>query len=376
MKTLPFAHLPDIQFVDTDAETCRNLVITGFEKATGRTLYPGNPDRLFLEGLAYVLALFAGQVDFAGRQSLVAYAEKGHLDHLGMESDTPRLGMLPATTTLRFSLAGPLGWSVEVLGGTRVSTQDRKVVFITDAYAEIPAGKLYVDIPATAMSAGAAANGLVPGQVNAMVDTCPYITSAVNIARTESGADQEADDNYRQRISGARESYTCAGPRGQYEDLVKRVHKDIVDAGVYSPTPGTVGICPIMRNGALPSDKVLEAIRAALSPDHVRPLTDTVIVHAPEEVPYSIEYRWYLVKDSAPLAGSISAAVATAVEEYVQWQHSKPGRDINPDELRNRIKLAGAKRVEMSSPEFHKLEPYQIARVTMRNGRFGGLEDE
>lgn len=127
----------------------------------------GNPDRLFLEGLAYVLALFAGQVDFAGRQSLVAYAEKGHLDHLGMESDTPRLGMLPATTTLRFSLAGPLGWSVEVLGGTRVSTQDRKVVFITDAYAEIPAGELYVDIPATAMSAGAAANGLVPGQVNA-----------------------------------------------------------------------------------------------------------------------------------------------------------------------------------------------------------------
>lgn len=376
MKTLPFANLPEIQFVDTDAETCRNMVITGFEKATGRTLYPGNPDRLFLEGLAYVLSIFAGQVDFAGRQGLVAYAEKGHLDHLGAESDTPRLDMLPAVTTIRFSLAGSLGWPVEILGGTRVSTKDRKVVFMTDAYAEIPAGELYVDVPATAMNAGSAANGLVPGQVNSLVDNRPYIVSAVNIARTESGADQEADDDYRQRIPGARESYTCAGPRGQYEDLVKRVHKDIVDAGVYSPKPGSVGICPIMRGGALPSEDVLEAIRVALSPDHVRPLTDTVIVRAPEEVPYTVEYHWYLVKENASLAGSISAAVATAEEEYVQWQHSKPGRDINPDELRNRIKLAGVKRVEMPSPEFRKLEPYQIARVTSRNGRFGGQENE
>ena len=84
-------------------------------------------------------------------------------------------------------------------------------------------------------------------------------------------------------------------------------------------------------------EDVLEAIRVALSPDHVRPLTDTVIVRAPEEVPYTVEYHWYLVKENASLAGSISAAVATAEEEYVQWQHSKPGRDINPDELRNRI---------------------------------------
>lgn len=376
MKTLPFANLPEIQFVDTDAETCRNKVITGFEKTTGRTLYPGNPERLFLEGLAYVLAVFAGQVEYAGRQGLVAYAEKGHLDHLGAESGTPRLGILPAATILRFSLTGPLTWDVEILGGTRVSTQDRKAVFTTDAYAVIPAGQSYVDVTATAMEAGAAANGLVPGQVNALVDPRPYIVAVTNLTRTASGTDQESDDDYRQRIPAARESYTCAGPRGQYEDMVKRVHKDIADAGVYSPTPGTVGICPIMRGGALPSEDVLEAIRVALSPDHVRPLTDTVIVRAPEEVPYTIEYQWYLVKENAPLAGSISAAVATAEEEYVRWQHSKPGRDINPDELRNRIKRTGVKRVEMPSPEFLTLEPYQIARVTIRNGSFGGLEDE
>ncbi len=376
MNSLIFANLPQIQFVDTDAETCRNNVITGFEQATGRTLYPGNPDRLFLEGLAYVLAILAGQVNFAGKQGLVAYAEKGHLDHLGAESDTPRLGRLPAVTVIRFSLAEPLAWEVEVLGGTRVSTQDLKVVFLTDEYAVIPAGEQYVDVPATAMSAGAAANGLVPGQVNALVDNRPYIVSAVNITRTESGADEEEDDDYRQRIPGARESYTCAGPRGQYEDRVKRVHKDIVNAGVYTPVAGTVGICPIMRGGELPREEVLEAIRTALSPDYVRPLTDKVVVHAPQEVPYAIEYRWYLDKANAALSGSIGAAVARAEEEYVQWQHGKPGRDINPDDLRNRIKQAGAKRVVMPAPEFVKLEPYQIARVTTRNGKYGGQEDE
>ncbi len=372
----PFANLPQIQFVDTDSETRRDTAITDFEQAADRTLYPGNPERLFMEGVAYVISVLAGQVDFAGKQNLVAYAEKGHLDHLGAESDTPRLDLLPATATFRFSLAGPLAWPVEVLGGTRISTADRKVVFLTDQYAVIPAGEGYVDVPATAMESGAAANGLVPGQVNSLVDARPYIVSAVNTTKTESGADAETDDDYRQRIPGAREAYTCAGPRGMYEHHVRRVHKDIADAGIYTPVGGTVAVCPIMRGGALPSEEVLKAISNALSADHVRPLTDKVIVRAPEEVVYDIVYRWYLDKKDAALSGSIGAAVARAEEEFVQWQHGKPGRDINPDELLTRLKQAGAKRVEMSSPAFRKLEPYQIARVNLRNGAYGGQEDE
>ncbi|GAB7080885.1 baseplate assembly protein [Megalodesulfovibrio paquesii] len=371
-----FANLPPITFVDTDAETCRNAILTGFEQATGRTLYPGNPERLFLEGLAYLIAVLAGQVDVAGKQNLVAYAQGPHLDHLGAESDTPRLDVLPATTVIRFSLANAVDWPVEIPAGTRVSTADRKVVFATDAHAAIPPGANHVDVAATAMTAGAVANGLVPGQVGSLVDVRPYVASAVNTTVTVAGADVEDDEHYRQRIPGAREAYTCAGPRGQYEYHVLRVHKDIADAGIYTPVPGTVAICPIMRHGELPAPEVLEAIRQALRAEDVRPLTDTVLVRAPEVAPYAIALRWYLDKQDAALAGSIGAAVANAVEAYVQWQHAKPGRDINPDELLTRIKQAGAKRVEMAAPAFTRLEPWQIARVTTRQASYGGQEDE
>ena len=376
MSQSPLANLPQIQFVDTDPEVCRDKVIAGYEKATNKTLYPGNPERLFLEGLAYVLAVFAGEVDLAGKQGLVAYAVGPHLDHLGAESDTPRLDLLPATTSIRFSVARPLAWTVEILGGTRVSTADRKVVFLTDEYAVIEPGQEYADVPATAAESGSAANGLVPGQVNSLVDVPAYIVSASNTEITRAGADREKDAQYRERIPLAREAYTCAGPRGQYEYHVKRVHKDIADAGIYTPVAGTVAICPIMRGGELPTEEILQAIRNALSPDHVRPLTDKVLVRAPEVVQYAVNLRWYLHKSDAALSGIVGAAVGKAVAEFVAWQYEKPGRDINPDELIARIKKAGAKRVEMADPVFTKLEPYQIARATSISALYAGQEDE
>ena len=376
MSQSPLANLPQIQFVDTDPDVCRDKVIAGFEKAANTTLYPGNPERIFLEALAYVLAVFAGEVDLAGKQGLVAYAFGPHLDHLGAESDTPRLDMLPSTTMIRFSLKEPLSWAVEILGGTRVSTADRKVVFLTDSYAVIEPGKQYVDVPATASESGSAANGLVPGQVNSLVDVPAYVISAVNTEISQSGADREKDAQYRERIPLAREAYTCAGPRGQYEYHVKRVHKDIADAGIYTPVGGTVAICPIMRGGELPPENILQAIRNALSPDYVRPLTDKVLVRAPEVAEYAIDLRWYLHKSDAALSGSIGAAVSKAVAEFIAWQYAKPGRDINPDELISRIKKAGAKRVTMTSPVFTELEPYQIARAISVSALYAGQEDE
>lgn len=367
--------LPPLQFVDTNAEACRNAVITGFEAATGRTLYPGNPERLFLEGLAYVVTVLLGQVDFACKQNLVTFAQGAHLDHLGAESATPRLSHLPATTILRFAVAEALSFPVEIPQDTRVSTADHKIVFQTDTVAFIAPSKTYVDIPATAMQAGSAANGLVPGQVNCLVDTPAYVFSASNLTLTGEGADNEEDTSYRTRILLAREAYTCAGPRGMYEYLVKQVHKDIAEAGIYTPEPGTVAVCPVMRGGILPSVTIIEAIKNVLNAEDVRPLTDTVLVHVPEVVPYSINLRWYLDKKDAALSGTIENTVRTAASAYVEWQHGKPGRDINPDELLARLKQAGIKRVEMESPHFQRLEPFQLARLETIDIVFAGLED-
>ena len=59
---------------------------------------------------------------------------------------------------------------------------------------------------------------------------------------------------------------------------------------------------------------------------------------------------------------SIKAKVQTAVNEYIEWQKSKLGRDIIPDELIKRLKLAGVKRTVITSPTYKKLEPHQFAK--------------
>ncbi len=72
----------------------------------------------------------------------------------------------------------------------------------------------------------------------------------------------------------------------------------------------------------------------------------------------------------------ITAKVEQAVAEYVLWQRSAPGRDINPSRLIAAIQDAGAKRVELDAPAFQALQPTEIARETDVEITFGGLEDE
>ena len=72
----------------------------------------------------------------------------------------------------------------------------------------------------------------------------------------------------------------------------------------------------------------------------------------------------------------IRAQVGEAVKEYIKWQTFSIGRDINPDELRARIKKAGAKRLDIRSPDFTKVLPDHVARVQAQNVVYGGVEDD
>ena len=374
--TSPFANLPDISFTDTDPAKVRSDVIAGYEGVAKCTLYPGDPVRLYLEGLGYLIGVQNLVIDAAGKKNLLFYADDKHLDHLGVQQDTPRLDMSPATTSLRFSLAAPLDWKVEILGGTRVGTADKTAVFMTDAYAAIEPGKSWVDVPATATVSGAVPNGLVAGQVNTPIDPVAYIVDVRNTTITASCANREDDDSYRLRIQMAREAYSCAGPKGAYKYHARRVHPDIADVEVWSPKPGFVDVRPVMKGGELPIPEIIQAIARVLSAEDVRPLTDTVTVAAPVLVEYAIKGGWYLLKKNAALAGSIGAAVSTAVEEYRLWQRSMPGRDINPDDLESLVKRAGAKRIQLDTPAFQELHPWQLARETAIDFTFLGVEDE
>ncbi|MDL2268883.1 baseplate J/gp47 family protein [Desulfosarcina sp. OttesenSCG-928-A07] len=372
----PFPNLPNVTFSDIDPAVVQSELIQAYERITGRTLYPGNPERLFLDALAYSISVQNQVIDAAGKKNLLAYADGPHLDHLGVQQNTPRLDVSQATTVLRFTLPEALAWDVTIVLGTRIATADQTAIFATDETLIIKSGDLFGEVAATSTTPGAAANGLVPGQVHFPIDPPVYYTSVENITTTLAGADPEDDDAYRQRIHEAREAYTSAGPVGSYRYHAMRVNPDIADVAVWSPEPGTVDLRPILKNGDMPDDEILEAVREAVSAEDVRPLTDTVIVAAPVGVEYALEGGWYLDRQDAALSGSIGAAVNQAVEEYRIWQRSKPGRDINPDHLQNLVKQAGVKRMVITSPVFTALEPWQVARETTINFAYLGPEDE
>ncbi len=137
----------------------------------------------------------------------------------------------------------------------------------------------------------------------------------------------------------------------------------------------------LMSDGTLATEEIKAAVLAACSADTVRPLTDQVFVEDAEQVKYNIDFTYYTQTGSGRSAVEIQTAVDNAVREYIRWQDTKLGRDINPDELRELLYHTGIKRIELREPAFTKLQndslsvPQvgQAGEITVVNG---GYEDE
>ena len=130
---------------------------------------------------------------------------------------------------------------------------------------------------------------------------------------------EESDEPFRERIGLSPKRFGCRTVQG-IEYWALTAHQDIVDVAVYSPTPGQVNICPLLKGGQLPGQEVLDAVNTICSADNKRPLTDYVYVHVPTQVNYSINVTYYIRRDDASLAASIQAAVQDAVSNYKTWQ--------------------------------------------------------
>ena len=131
--------LPSVSFAPQSAGETETAIITAYEAIAKATLQPGDPVRLFLESLAYILSVQNGLIDLAGKQNLLAYARGGHLDHLGAPMGVIRIQPQPARTTVRFGVDEALAFAVPIPAGTRVTTQSGGVMFATlsDAVREI-----------------------------------------------------------------------------------------------------------------------------------------------------------------------------------------------------------------------------------------------
>ena len=159
-------NLPRPEFVKIDPARVEADLIARYEEKSGKTLYPAQVERLFINLIAYAKSRLDMSIQHAGEQLLVRFATGPILDYLGELVATPRLLAQPARCQLRFSIPAAQTQALPEPAGRRVSTQDGKLTFTSDEPVSIAPGQLQITVSATCLTAGVQGNGWMPGQIN------------------------------------------------------------------------------------------------------------------------------------------------------------------------------------------------------------------
>lgn len=371
------SNLPEVEFVDTDTEALVNKLIAGYEEITGRTLYPANPVRAFILWLASIIIQERVGINESAKQNLPRYAEGENLDSLSeIFHNTYRLEPTAATTTLGFYITTTLEEDYIITDELEV-TVDGVINFATTGYLIFKAGENYAEVGAICQSVGTIGNGFTPGQVSKLVsDEFLYFKEVANTTTTAGGSEEESDTAFYNRMRESEESYTTAGPRGSYAYHAKSVSSQISDVSAESPEDGVADVRIMLYGGKLPDKELIDRVQEYLSADDIRPMTDKVIVAAPDTIEFDIEATYYIPRDKAATTKEIKQAVELATENYTLWQTSKMGRDINPSYFNAMLMESGIKRVDITTPVFTEIPKGSVAVLRNCNVTFGGVEDE
>lgn len=374
-------NLPDVSFIDDmQLEDVQGQLIRDYQnrykEITGKdiVLDRAEPMSLILYALSVQVYQALLYVDKTGKQDLLKYSYGEYLDNLAAMKGIAREKAKPARVMIRFTLSGIRPSTVEIPAGTRVT--DGEIYFQTESYAAIPAGNTSADVAAECMTSGTSGNDLGIGELNVLVDPVPYVAKVSNTEPTSGGADIEDDDTLKDRIYIAPSKYSVAGPEESYRYWVKTYNSNISDVLIYSDDPVDVIIEFIMNNGELPSESMILGVQKFLADEQIRPLTDRLTVKAPDTVDYKVNVKYFVNKSDLKKVDTIKAAVEAAVDDYVVWQRSKIGRDINPSQLIQQIVSAGAKRVEVTFPVFQVIGKVNVAKLSSKTVTYGGLEDD
>lgn len=133
---------------------------------------------------------------------------------------------------------------------------------------------------------------------------------------------------------------------------------------------GVVRIVPILDGGAIPDEEMLQKVYDAVNADDVRPLTDKVIVEAPQAVEFDIEFTYYTTAEDESACIETIEGTGGAIDRYIAWQTGAIGRDINPDKLRAFVLApdwegaVGAYRIDVVAPAFRALGPTTVAKFS------------
>lgn len=379
-----FDSYPKVDFIEgITAEKLEAEMLSAFQRKrkelTGvDEVIPQSDDRrIILATCAYYLFHAYEQIDFSGKMGLLKYSKGAYLDNLGAFKGLQRLKAKKAISTLRFTLSGAQASNSVVPKGTKVSTEDG-LTFETIKELIISKGEITGDVDSECNIPGIIGNGYKARTITKPVDNIPYVQSVQNITESSSGVDLESDEDFRERIYQYPDSYTNGGTKRSYEYWIKKASQHIKDVYLGKrPNSTEIDIVLLWDNETGQySDNDLAEVKAAIDWDKMPVFTDTLTFKKPTAKDYSIDLDYYLYESDKYREAEIKKAVEESVKDYIAWQRSKLGRDINQNELVRRCMVSGAKRVVVRNPNFTMVQGIEIANCTSMSVTFKGWEDD
>lgn len=367
--------MSDFKFVDYDPAVIRNELEKAYINIFGSKIEQGDPMSDFLDYITFIFCLVLSKIDNSGKMNLLRFSKAEYLEAIAENVGEAREEAKGALTTIRYTFSKSFDGVVVI--PKRHKTEAFGLYFETMNDSELRIGQKEIDIECQCSTKGISGNGIGIGEIVNIVDPIAYLQKVSNLTETAGGVDVESDDSLREKTRTNPTSKSVAGPEAAYIYHTKNAHHGIVDVHIDTiKGTGIVKVYPLLEDGVIPSQEVLNIVSSALNAKEVRPLTDYVEPTKPGAVSYNIDLTYYIVDDSSINETELRAAIETSVENYIKWQCEKLGRDINPDRLTALIIAAGAKRVDIVSPVRVSLSKTQVANLGSKNIKYGGKEIE
>ncbi|MDX6917615.1 baseplate assembly protein [Pectobacterium carotovorum] len=158
----------------------------------------------------------------------------------------------------------------------------------------------------------------------------------------------ESDSDLRLRIQQSFEGLSVAGSVGAYQYHGRSADGRVADVSVISPSPASVTVSVLSREGdGSASPELVAIVTDALNGEDVRPVADRVTVQSAAIVPYEIDATLYLYR--SPEAEPVRAAAEQKLKAYISAQH-RLGRDIRRSAIYAALHVEGVQRVELTTP--------------------------
>ncbi|MFJ5358998.1 baseplate assembly protein [Pectobacterium sp. CHL-2024] len=174
------------------------------------------------------------------------------------------------------------------------------------------------------------------------------ITPADDSTLPPTPAVMESDSDFRLRIQQSFEGLSVAGSVGAYQYHGRSADGRVADVSVISPSPASVTVSVLSREGdGSASPELVAIVAAALNGEDVRPVADRVTVQSAAIVLYEIDATLYLYP--GPEKEPVRAAAEQKLKTYISAQH-RLGRDIRRSAIYAALHVEGVQRVELTTP--------------------------